>query len=112
MESDARKGANEAWFRELNERLEQRAARDPRTDSTFQIVCECAIEDCADRIEISFWEYEQVRADPAAFVVVPGHVDPTCERVMSATGSYRVVRKFGVAGVVAEDRDPREPGRG
>lgn len=107
MTSDARKGENEAWFRELNERLEERAARTNRADQTFEVVCECAWEECTQRIAISFSAYEAVRSEPKAFVVVPGHLDPTCEREVAAYDRYQVVEKFGEAGEVADVENPR-----
>lgn len=108
MGNEARKGANEAWFRELNERIELRAASAPEASGSFEIVCECAREECTERIEIGFGSYESVRRDPTAFIVVAGHSDPTCERVMSECGPYQVVEKFGIAGAVAEERDRRD----
>jgi hypothetical protein len=104
--SDARKGQNEAWFREINERLEDRATA-RAGDGEFEVVCECSREECVDRIAISIADYEGVRADAKAFVLMPTHVDPSCERVVSTTATYVVVEKFGEAGVVAETQDPR-----
>jgi hypothetical protein len=104
---ERRKGANEAWFREVNERLEDRAADRVRQSDTFEIVCECAREECTERITIAFADYEAVRRSPTSFVVVPGHLDPTCERLGSSTGEYDVVEKFGDAGDVARIENPR-----
>jgi hypothetical protein len=104
---DARKGANEAWFREVNERLEGRAAGKPSADGTFEIVCECAREECTERIEISFADYEEVRRSPIRFVVVIGHVDPDCEQGVRSTTAYQVVEKFGDAGDLARIENPR-----
>ena len=67
-----------------------------------------AVEECTERIEISFGEYESVRANPRAFVVVAGHADPECERVVAVRDGYEVVEKYGDAGVVAELEDPRD----
>jgi hypothetical protein len=78
------------------------APRAVSTRGTFEIICECALEECRERIEISFERYEGVREEPATFVVVPGDIDTTCERVVAGADSYRVVEKFGVAGAVAE----------
>jgi hypothetical protein len=105
-ESDVRKGENEAFFREVNERLEDRAAA-ATTEPMFTAVCECAREDCAERIEISFTAYERIRSAPRAFVIVPGHSDPSCERVVSWRADYEIVEKVGDAGGVAEAKDPR-----
>ena len=106
MIQDVRKGTNEAWFRDLNERLEQRAAGNGHT--RFEIVCECAVEECTERIEITAAAYEQVRAEPKDFIVVPGHADPACEQIVSSEEGYDVVEKFGDAGAVAEIQDPRD----
>jgi hypothetical protein len=105
---EVRKGANESWFRDLNERLEDRAAAGKGSDGRFEIVCECAQEECTERITMLFSEYENVRTSPKSFVVVPGHTDPTSERIISSTGAYDVVEKFGEAGLVAEVENPRD----
>jgi hypothetical protein len=106
--SDARKGENEAWFRELNELLEERAARTNRADETFEIVCECAREECTQRIPISFAAYEAVRSESTTFVVMPGHLDPTCERMVSDYDRFQVVEKFGESGELADVENPRD----
>jgi hypothetical protein len=111
---DARKGANEAWFREVNERLERRAAGHVVTfvrsgdAETFSAVCECDLEECAERLSISFADYERVRAGPRRFLIVPGHDDPKCELVVSSHDGFDVVEKFGIAGAVADGTDPRD----
>ncbi len=107
MTREARKGANEAWFRDVNERLEDRAAGQPLRDGTFEIVCECAREECTERIATSFADYEAVRREPTHFIVLAGHVDPSCERVTSSNPAYDVVEKFGEAGDVARIENPR-----
>lgn len=107
MSREARKGANEGWFRDLNERLEHRAA-DRAAGEPFEVVCECAREECTERITISFAEYERVRDDGRTFIVLPGHVDLACERVVVSSETYDVVEKFGDAGLVAEIENPRD----
>ena len=104
---ESRKGANEAWFREVNERLEDRAAGHAGSSDTFEIVCECAREECTERITVAFADYEAVRRRPTHFIIVPGHIDPTCERVDSSTGGYDIVEKFGDAARVARIENPR-----
>jgi hypothetical protein len=102
---EARKGENESWFREVNERLEDRALA--VEDSRFQVLCECAREECTERILLTIDEYEQVRSSPRSFVVVPGHADSSLERVVSEHDAYEVVEKFGDAGLVAQAEDIR-----
>jgi hypothetical protein len=108
MTRDGRKGANEGWFREVNERLEQRAAGKASREASFEIVCECAREECTERIAISFADYERVRENPVAFIVRPGHVDPGYEQPVASTEAYDIVEKFGDAGSVAKIENPRD----
>lgn len=107
MTAAARRAMNESWFRVLNERLESRAA-ERGDDETFEIVCECAREDCTARIQISLGAYEAVRAEPTAFVVVEGHADPAIERVVEAGTGYEIVEKLGEAAAVATIQNPRD----
>jgi hypothetical protein len=106
---EARKGENEAWFREVNERLEDRAVEgrgfDP--DAGLEIVCECSREECTERITVPLAEYERVRSSPVAFIVRPGHAEQAYERVLAGGGSYEIVEKVGDAGAAARVEDPR-----
>ena len=107
MTSELRRGMNESLFRLLNERLEQRAVeRGP--EATFEIVCECAREECTVRIPILVAEYEVVRSEPTKFVVVAGHADASVERVVDAGDGYEIVEKLGEAALVAEVENPRD----
>lgn len=70
------------------------------------MVCECADEDCAQRLILRPEEYERIRADPTHFVVAHGHVDPTIEEIVHRTDRFEVVRKVGDAAEAAA-LDPR-----
>ena len=107
MTREARKGQNEAWFRDLNERLESRALSKPGTDELFEIVCECSREECTERIAITIPEYESVRESATVFILVPGHADDSAERIVSSSQAYDLVEKRGEAAVVAQLEDPR-----
>ncbi len=102
---EERLAANEAFFRELNERLEEIT---PASASELIVICECADKDCAQRLTLRHEEYESIRADSTDFVVAHGHVDPTIEVIVHRTDRFEVVRKRGEAGDVAEELDPRE----
>jgi hypothetical protein len=106
---EARKGENESWFREVNERLEDRVleARGFDPDATMEIVCECAREECTERVAISLADYEQVRTSPLSFIVLPGHAELDYERVLASGAGYEVVEKLGDAALAAEAEDPR-----
>ena len=95
------------WFRDVNERLEQRVLEEPVPERPFEIVCECDREECTERIPIRLTDYEAVRATPTEFIVAPGHADPVCERTVASTEAYQVVEKRGEAAIVAERENPR-----
>jgi hypothetical protein len=98
---------NESLFREVNERLEERAV-DRGNRSGFEIVCECAREDCTARIPVPIGEYEAVRSEATTFIVVPGHADPSVERIVASREGYEIVEKLGEAALVAEVENPRD----
>jgi hypothetical protein len=105
--AEERKGENESFFRELNERLERNAAGKHNGERTFQAVCECASEACTRRLSVSFAEYEWIRDDAARFIVARGHVDTQIERIVKSASGYAVVEKLGEVAEVARGHDPR-----
>lgn len=78
---------NEAFFREVNERIEAAAGELGREQDTYECLCECADPACAERITISFAEYEEIRSSPIRFVIAPGHDVRQIEQVVEETGS-------------------------
>jgi len=90
-----RRATNEALFRDVNERIAESAERFDAEETDF--VCECADPNCTDRVSSSLAEYEQVRAEPTTFLVVPGHEEDDIERVVSDRGRFRMVDKFQAA---------------
>ena len=102
-----RAASNEALFRRVNERLEEiNETFSPLTD-TFEFVCECADASCAEQIDLSIREYEDVRREPTRFIVKPHHVLPTDERVLEKHRDYFIVEKTGRAGERARRLDER-----
>ena len=104
MPTAARAAKNEGLFREVNERiveLEENFGRRP--DEATEFVCECSLTECVERVPLTLGEYQEVRAEPTYFLVVPGHVDQANERVVRDRGDYVVVEKLGLAGEIAED---------
>jgi hypothetical protein len=86
-----RRARTEALFRDMNERIAESAERFD-ADST-EFVCECSDLSCTNRVSVSLVEYEDVRAEPTTFLVVPGHEQEDIERVVSDRGRYRIVEK-------------------
>jgi hypothetical protein len=99
---------NEALFREVNERIEGVNNAFAVVTGTMSIVCECGAAGCVEQIVISHKAYEELRADPTLFAVVPDHEVPDVEDVVDRRDGYDVVRKHpGVPQLIAKATDPR-----
>jgi hypothetical protein len=101
-----RAGADEASIRDVNEGIE-RGQWPGEEDTPTGFRCECGRLGCNQLMELSVREYEEIRAHPRRFVVVPGHEKPDVEDVIEARAGYLIVEKRDQAGEVAEARDPR-----
>jgi hypothetical protein len=105
---EERLGANEALFREVNERVAEVAQQFIEGKSPINFSCECGDEACAEQIAMTVGEYEAVRSEATQFAVVPGHEVPDIERVVSRHPAYFVVEKQDSdAEKVARETDPR-----
>jgi hypothetical protein len=107
---DERRARNEAFFREVNERIEDLSAESAgqnELDGKFQVVCECGKADCTELIEVTRAEYEAVRSDARFFLVLPGHEHTDTARVVERNGEFLVVEKLEHAAEVAVEHDPR-----
>jgi hypothetical protein len=92
----SRVASNEALFRQVNERIEEKTegiASEPDTPELWEFLCECGAESCVERVHLSMGEYESVRADPTHFVLLPGHELPEAEVVQSENERFIVVEK-------------------
>jgi hypothetical protein len=92
-------------FRAINERIRELAARfDAAAAEPIAFVCECSDETCVERIHLRAEQYDDVRAIPVRFVVLPGHeVTPLVEQVLYRTEEFVVVRKTGLAADIARE---------
>ncbi len=100
---------NEALFRDVNERVQEiDRAHHVATDEPWDFLCECGNGGCLERVELRPEEYEQLRANPVHFAVVPGHELPEVERVVRRGEGYRVVEKLPSEQDVARASDPRQ----
>jgi len=107
-ERERRIGENEALFREVNERVEGLNRSLATLSKRMKVVCECGRQDCLEQIDLGLDEYERVRANPAHFVVKPGHELPEAEDVVDSTEHYYVVQKHaGGPEQLARATDPR-----
>jgi len=108
-EGQRRRAANEAVFREVNERIEGLQREFAATaGEPLHLVCECDRLDCSVGMDVPLEIYERTRADPARFLVSPGHEDGSVEDVVDSGDDYVIVRKHaGDPERVAYETDPR-----
>jgi hypothetical protein len=103
-----RKAINEGAFRQANEKL-QRAANDLdfRTDSLIPFLCECPRQECREIVMLTLREYEEVRSNGRRGLAAVGHEDRSIERVLAQNNRFVTTEKFGEAGDVHAEGDPR-----
>ena len=63
----------EGFFRAANDAIAERA-REIAFAAPVPFLCECADTSCRRLVPVRLEEYEAVRAHPARFVTVPGHI--------------------------------------
>lgn len=96
-------------FRQANEKLERAAHKLGFVDdeSLIPFLCECPRQDCREVMMLTLSEYEDVRASGRRGLAALGHEDRSIERVMVRNDRFLVTEKFGEAGDVHADEDPR-----
>lgn len=92
-ERDRRKAANEALFRQVNERLEDLNETFGVVAGMFSVVCECDDQGCVEQIAIPREVYEGARAHPAVFILRPGHATAKVEVVIEDHEDWQLVQK-------------------
>ncbi len=107
--SAERKARNEGVFREANERLEAGAQDLLAGDDASRVpfICECPRPECKEIVLMTLAEYERARATPETGMAAVGHEDPTIERVVEENDRFVLTEKFGAAGEVHRQTDPR-----
>ena len=66
---------NEAYFREINQRVEERVKHIAGDAAVLNILCECDQLECTERISVTRGRYEAAHANPRQFIVVRGRAD-------------------------------------
>jgi hypothetical protein len=105
-----RKALNEGVFRGANEKLERAAHELDLVDDDASMVpflCECPRQDCREVVLLTLGEYENVRANGRRGLAALGHEDGTIEHVMSRNNRFVMTEKFGAAGDLHAEEDPR-----
>jgi hypothetical protein len=104
-----RKAENEGRFRAANEKLDE-AAKDllaPGDGAPVPFLCECPRVECTAVVLLTLAEYEHARADGTRGFAALGHEDLEVERVVDQNDRFVMTEKFGEAGEVHGDNDPR-----
>ena len=104
-----RRATTESLFRDVNERIAEKAEHFDADDTQF--VCECSDPSCTHRVHVSLEEYEEVRTDSTHFLITPGHAQANLERVVADGGGFQIVEKVNrAARSVVRRLDPRAAG--
>ena len=108
-ETARRIAQRQALLREVNERIHE-IAGDFGAAEGFSILCECASNECQERIELTQTEYEHLRRMPTRLAVLRGHDVPAVERVVQENDRFVTVEKVDDSGIAALSLDPRRRG--
>lgn len=91
---------NELAARALNKKslklLKHHVPADEQAGLKILFNCECASDDCEDRIALTLAEYNQLHTNAARFVIVKDHVEPSVEKVHSSNDDISVVEKYAL----------------
>jgi hypothetical protein len=90
-----RLAANEAIARQVNEQVEQLGRRWNRPGEPLEILCECSLAECTQRLHVGLDDYLRVREDDTRFMVVDEHIVEEIERRVGKAGDATVVEKIG-----------------
>jgi hypothetical protein len=100
-ERERRIGANEAYWRQVNE------LAPPEPGILNVMFCECGRLECRERVPMTLEEYEAVRSRSTTFLVAPGHAILDVETVVDHNERFEVVEKQGEAARAAVETDTR-----
>jgi hypothetical protein len=104
----ARIAANEAVFRQVNEKIESLNESFGPLAGSMTVICECGDPACVEQLQVEVALYERVRSDPTLFIVATGHDIDDVEEITSSHDGFDIVCKNkGTGRDVAEATDPR-----
>jgi hypothetical protein len=87
--------ANNARFREANERIRDRADQLGVEMDRMPFLCECPVEDCVEILHLTPGEYAALRENPQRFMTAVGHekAEQPVAEVVARRDGYVVVEK-------------------
>jgi hypothetical protein len=93
-----RRERNQQLFRQVNERIrEVGAGFDVTLPDGLDFICECGEASCADILQLTLQEYEQLPRTGPYFIVKPGH-HRSSQRVVRRTAEYVLVEDLAYIG--------------
>jgi formate-nitrite transporter family protein len=90
VEDRARLAENQAYFREVNERIGGQARLLEGDEHLYRFLCECSNASCHVSVSVSLAEYREVRAHPGRYLLIPGHERLEVERIVLRTERFAV----------------------
>ena len=94
---------NEAIARQVNEQVEQLGQRWNAPGEPLEILCECSLAECTQRLHVSLTDYAAVREHDTRFLLVDSHVIEEIERRVGEVGDAIIVEKVGPGREVAAE---------
>jgi hypothetical protein len=105
---EQRLAGNEAMFRTANERMA--GWEELRINEAEELYfCECADEQCREKVSLRNADYEKVRSDSRHFLIALGHEVPDIETVIEKHEGWAVIEKNPEVTEIVESLDPRRP---
>ena len=92
---------NEAIARQVNEQVEKLGQRWNAPGEPLEILCECSLAECTQRLHVLLVDYASVREDDTHFMITDGHMIEEIERRVGEVGDAVVVEKLGPGREVA-----------
>jgi hypothetical protein len=91
--SAQRSRENEERFARANAQIETTAGS-MELEGPVPFLCECSDARCTKIIHLSLDSYRTAKADGAAFMLLPGHIDANVERIVSEGDGFVLVKKY------------------
>lgn len=79
-------------FRAVNERIRELEESQWHAGE-HDFVCECDDSACTSVLRMTAEQYEELRANPGWFAVLPGHVEPETDEVVRRSDGFVIVSK-------------------
>jgi hypothetical protein len=101
--SEEKRAANEAEFREVNERIREVVDTSEVVLPVAPFLCECSDPSCRRLLNVPLAVYAQVRESPRRFLHAIEHIsDGTSGSVVETQEGFAVVEKRGLSARVVE----------